>query len=132
MKRKQKIKVIDATTGKTIEVDADALKSGPIRHETISDDLLERVRVIYDGIRDFYGSTLEQFEIGFMRDSHPEKEIAVWERILVATDIVTAAMPNLKRKMVLRTLLAYSMGALTAKEKANPTVKKIIKIGEGR
>jgi hypothetical protein len=113
-------------------VDADALKSGPIRHETISDDLLERVRVIYDGIRDFYGSTLEQFEIGFMRDSHPEKEIAVWERILVATDIVTAAMPNLKRKMVLRTLLAYSMGALTAKEKANPTVKKIIKIGEGR
>jgi hypothetical protein len=50
----------------------------------------------------------------------------------VATDKVTAAMPKLKRKMVLRTLLAYSMGALTAKEKANPTVKKIIKIGEGR
>jgi hypothetical protein len=132
LKRKQKIKVINAVTGKTIEVDADAIRTGPIRHETISDDLLERVRVIYDGIKDFYGSTLEQFEIGFMRDSHPEKEIAVWERILVAMDKVTAAMPRLERKMVLRTLLAYSMRALSAAQMADPTVKKIIEIGEGR
>ena len=26
----------------------------------------------------FLGKTLEQFEIGFMRDTHPESEVAIW------------------------------------------------------
>jgi hypothetical protein len=41
-------------------------------------------------------------------------------------------MPDLDRKMVLRTLLGYSMGGLEPEEQADPVVRKIIEIGEGK
>ena len=128
----RKIKANDSATGKEITVDADALTPGPIRHHTLPDPLLDRVRAVHSTIRDVYSVPLEQFEVGFMRDGHPEKEVAVWERITAAFEKVTRAMPDLDRKAALRTLLAYSMGALTAAERAKPEVVAIIEIaGEG-
>jgi len=127
----RKIKVRDAKTCKLIEVDADSIKTGPIRNKSLSDDLLQQVRAIHSTIRDVYDVTLEQFEIGFMRDAHPEQEVAVWQRIADAYRKVLAAEPTFDRKMVLRTLLAYSMGALTPAELVDPAVKKIVEIGEG-
>ena len=128
----RKIKAKNAKTGEIIEVDIDSLKTGPIRHRSVPDSLLQRIRAVHASIRDVYEMTLEQFEIGFMRDAHPEDEVAAWERIAVAYEKVIAAMPTLDPKTVLRTLLAYSMGALTPEEQAEPTVKRIIGIGEGK
>ncbi len=127
----RKIKAINAKTGELMEVDIDAIKRSPIRNPSLPDALLDRVRAIHERIRDAYTVNLEQFEIGFMRDGHPEKQVAVWERISVAFEKVTKAMPELEKKLVLRTLLAYSMMALTAKEQADPVVKRIIEAAEG-
>src|SRR5450759_3273107 len=46
--------------------------------------MLEMVKAVYDVIGRYIDSTLEQFEIGFMRDMHPEGELAVWCRITKA------------------------------------------------
>lgn len=129
---KRKIKAIDASTGKPIEVDADKIKSGPIRNRSLPEPLLQRVKAIHSSIRHVYDEVLEQFEITFMRDSDPEREVAVWERIVEAFAEVVATMPEVDQKMALRTLLGYSMGALSPEEQADPVVRKIVEIAEGK
>jgi hypothetical protein len=57
------------------------VKLGPIRHETLPPQLLEAIKAIYDLIGPYLTTDLEEFEIGFMRDMHPEREVAVWSSI---------------------------------------------------
>ena len=58
-------------------VDPRELRPGPIRHESLPPDLLGQIRAVYDVIGPLIDMTLEQFEIYFMRDLHPEREVAV-------------------------------------------------------
>src|SRR5262245_27974965 len=62
-------------------IDPRKLVSGPIRHESLPPKLLELVEAIYDVIGPYLETTLEQFEIGFMRDANPESEVAIWASI---------------------------------------------------
>lgn len=65
-------------------IDISRLQPGPIRHESLSPELLEHLQAVYDVIGPYLDTTLEQFEIGFMRDTHPEDEVAVWCSITAA------------------------------------------------
>jgi len=73
---------------KIVKLNADelaALKPGPIRHESLKPETLARIRTIYELIGPYTGvNTLEEWEIGFMRDMHPENEVSVWSRICLA------------------------------------------------
>jgi hypothetical protein len=57
---------------------------GPIRHESLPPELLERIKEVFDIIGPYVNMTLEQFEVGFMRDMHPESEVALWCSIAAA------------------------------------------------
>lgn len=59
-------------------IDPSQLRPGPIRRDSLSPELLERIKAVFDLIGGYLGSTLEQFETGFMRDMHPEREVAIW------------------------------------------------------
>jgi hypothetical protein len=59
-------------------IDPSQLRPGPIRHRTLSPALLEQIKAVYDVIGKYLDMTLEQFEVGFMRDMHPEREVALW------------------------------------------------------
>jgi len=122
----------DVKTGKVRKVDIETIKEGKIRHGGLPAGLLRRIRGVHEHVRDILGRTLEQFEIGFMRDMDPEKEVVIWERLVAAMARVEQALPEVDKNVVLRTLLAYSMGALAPAEKANPLVKKIIKVATGK
>jgi hypothetical protein len=65
-------------------VDLSQLRVGPICHESLPPALLEQIQAVFDVIGPYIGMTLEQFEIGFMRDRHPESEVALWCRITKA------------------------------------------------
>ena len=65
-------------------VDPRSLRPGPIRHETLPPELLDRIKTVFDRIGPYLDTTLEEFEIGFLRDMHPESEVAVWCRITTA------------------------------------------------
>src|SRR6202140_5557293 len=65
-------------------VDPRKLRPGPIRHESLPPELLDRIKAVFDVIGPYINMTLEQFEIGFMRDMHPESEVALWFRITKA------------------------------------------------
>ena len=62
-------------------VDPSEIRPGPIRNEELSADLLEQIGAIYEAIGPYLGTTLEQFEISFMRDASPESEVILWTAI---------------------------------------------------
>ena len=59
-------------------IDLSELHPGPIRHVSLSPEVLELIQVVYEVIGPFLDTTLEQFEIGFMRDAKPESEVVIW------------------------------------------------------
>jgi hypothetical protein len=65
-------------------IDPRKLRPGPIRNETLPPELLDKIKAVFDLIGPYIDMTLEQFEIGFMRDLHPENEVALWCRITAA------------------------------------------------
>jgi hypothetical protein len=65
-------------------IDPRKLRPGPIRNESLPPELLEQISAIFDVIGPYVSTTLEQFEIGFMRDKNPAREVAVWCSITVA------------------------------------------------
>ena len=64
-----------------MKVDPRDLKKGPIRHETLSDDLVSRVRMIRAALLSVYPNSMEFWLDGFKRDVHPEQEVLWWERL---------------------------------------------------
>jgi hypothetical protein len=97
-------------------VDPRTLRPGPIRHESLVPDLLGQIKAVYDVIGPYLGMTLEQFEIDFMRDMHPEREVALWCRIAKAClayheDFLgNETLPNEEERKLLGALVAISTG----------------------
>jgi hypothetical protein len=97
-------------------VDPRTLRLGPIRHKLLPPDLLGQIRAAYDVIGPYIDMTLEQFEIGFMRDMHPEREVALWCGIAKAwlayhEDFLgNETLPNEEERKLLGALIAISTG----------------------
>jgi hypothetical protein len=70
------------------------LKIGPIRHESLSDDVLSAIGTIYSVYGPYSGVTLEEFEVGFMRDADPAREAAVWLNIVWAWETHLRRSPS--------------------------------------
>lgn len=97
-------------------VDPRKLRPGPIRHESLPAEMLEQVKAVYDVIGKYLDTTLEQFEIGFMRDSHPDSEVAVWCSITAAwlayheKYLDDQVLPEEQEKKIVAALIAISTG----------------------
>ena len=97
-------------------VDPSELRPGPIQNESLSPELLEHIRAVYDVVGPYLDTTLEQFEIGFMRDMHPESEVAVWCSITAAwiayheKHLGDELLPDEDEKKLLAALIAISTG----------------------
>lgn len=65
-------------------VDPSQLRPGPIRHESLPPELLEQIKAVFDVIGPYLGTTLEQLEVGLMRDMDPQSEVVVWCSITAA------------------------------------------------
>ena len=97
-------------------VDPRTLRPGPIRHESLPPDLLGLIKAVYDVIGPHIGMTLEQFENDFMRDMHPEREVAIWCGIAKAwlayhEDFLgNEVLPKEEEQKLLGALVAISTG----------------------
>ena len=97
-------------------VDLSQLRPGPIRHESLPPALLEQIQAVFDVIGPYTGMTLEQFEVGFMRDMHPESEVALWCRIAKAwlayheDFLANETQPDEEERKLLGALIAISTG----------------------
>lgn len=87
--------------------------SGPIIHEVLSEDFVERVKAFKDILAEVETIPLENTLNSFRRDHHPEKELAIWEKIAKTYRAAMAEfgeMPLTQKKGILGLLLAVSMG----------------------
>jgi hypothetical protein len=97
-------------------VDPEHLRPGPIRHGSLPPELLERIGAVHGVLGPHLGMTLEQFEVGFMRDMHPETEVALWCSITAAwlayhgKFLDNEALPDAEEKKLLAALVVISTG----------------------
>lgn len=97
-------------------VDLSKLRPGPIRHESLPPELLEQIKAIHDVIGKYLGMNLEKFEIGFMRDMHPDREVALWGSITAAwigyheKYLKDEVLPDEAEKKLLGALIGISTG----------------------
>src|SRR5262249_25418081 len=103
------------------------MEPGPIRHETLPQELLEEIRAVHDVLGDYLNMTLEEFTQGFQRDESPETEIGLWLGITAVwiayheeylNDEVMA--PHDERRL-LSALIAISSGETDAAKLGVPT-----------
>ncbi len=96
------------------------LKPSSRRYEGLPNELLVRVRLIHQTLRDVVEQTLDEMVDLFCRDLHPQKEIEVWERIAVAYREVQDefSLSSEKKRTLFKTLLGLSMGNQVNIEKA--------------
>jgi len=88
--------------------------AGPIQHEALSPDLINRIKKYRDLLGDADPGSLEDVIDSFRCDVRPEKEIAIWERIAHVFQNVAAGhkITDLtQRRQVLAALLLISNGA---------------------
>ena len=91
-------------------------RQGPIRHESLPPEMIEQIKAVYDVIGPYLNMTLEQFEIKFMRDVHPEIEVSLWRTITVAwlryheTFLDGQTLRQEKEKQRLAALISISAG----------------------
>ena len=63
------------------EVEISKLRQGPIRHATLSDEFIKRIKTFKEILVDVEKISLEKTIDSFQRDMHPEREIRIWEHI---------------------------------------------------
>lgn len=97
-------------------VDPRQLRPGPIRHKSLPPDLLELIKAVFEVIGPYIGMTLEELEVGFMRDMHPASEVALWCRIAKGwlayheKFLHNQRLPDDEEKKMLGALIAISTG----------------------
>src|SRR6516162_649662 len=57
---------------------------GPSRHENLSPESLATGRSTYQDVGRYIFPSFEQWELGFLRERHPERELATWASIAKA------------------------------------------------
>jgi hypothetical protein len=90
------------------------LRPGPICHESLTDEQTETIRQIHEILSPYLNTSFEQFELNFLRDLHPEREILIWTLIAHAHQRFRAECPSAtdeESKEAFKGLLLISMGA---------------------
>ena len=65
----------------TKKVNIADVQLGPIRHGVLPGELLERIKAFKHILGAVEPASLDQTIENFKRDAHPDREVAVWERI---------------------------------------------------
>ena len=85
---------------------ADDVKEGPVRHPPFGEDLMSYIRDIQAAFAEHRPLTVEQWEEGFRRDVHAEREIAGFSYAADVYRRFTASEPSAeKRRDVYRLLI---------------------------
>jgi len=86
------------------------LKLGPIRRENLTGEMLALARFTFDRIGKHCQPTFEQWELMFLRDMHPERELILWTRMAYAFQQYSEMHPDADSEGVQKDLLSLSFG----------------------
>jgi hypothetical protein len=91
------------------------LHVGPIRHPTLPDDFIARVKAFKAILEDVDTAPIEKTIDDFKRDEHPEAELVIWERIANTFELFLAHNPTTD-PAIRRDIFAVLLGASTGQE----------------
>ncbi len=87
------------------------IQAGPIRHpEGLTPFQVEWMRALYKRVGHYMYPAFEQWELGFMRDTHPEMEIMIWEAIARVYEFYVGKHPDCDPKDSMLRIAAISSG----------------------
>ena len=101
------------TLGELMQKVADGeIRLSPIRREALSPELEHAVRNVWHRCAKYMSfSSFEEFEIGFLRDQHPEQEVRVWQKIAAEFEAYIADNPEADKGEVVAKYVLESMAA---------------------
>jgi|TARA_B110000196_G_C21133460_1_gene659747 hypothetical protein len=67
--------------GEIFWIDSNDLNPSKYQHPVFEGDRKKRVQTILTKLEEVYPQTYEEWEDGFRRDTNPDNEISIWERI---------------------------------------------------
>ena len=71
-----------ATSQPRVEwVDPNLVQPGPVRRESLTPEQMTRIRRLQAVFAEVDGQSVEQWVDNFKRDFHPDRELAVWEKM---------------------------------------------------
>ena len=103
------------------------LHRGPLQHESLTPDQLQRIARLRDVLVEAYPMTLDGWVDGFMRDANPESEIQIIEACAAVFQRLTAQMalrPDEKKRV-------YSVLCVISAGGAGPELASAIPAGRG-
>jgi hypothetical protein len=96
------------------EVRLSDLKFGPIRNPVLPGEFIERIKAFKKILSEFDSVPLDETIDNFKRDTDPESELVIWERIASTYQLYLSHNPTTDsaiRKEIFAVLLGASMGA---------------------
>ena len=104
------------------------------RAETLPAELIDRIALIYHTFQPYLSVSLEQTIDNFKYDTHPEQEIALWERMgrTVLTLTYQDSWPEDKIAKVVKVILGLSMGQVQGNELDEEDMQRVIAIWSDR
>lgn len=82
----------------------------PLRHESLPPELETLCRKTFESVGKFRRPTYEQWELDFLRDTHPESELAIWKEIGAALRAWGEKHPGGDMKLASHLLAMISTG----------------------
>lgn len=123
---------VKTESGKWIDVHPSELVEEPLVHHTLSDSLLSRIALAYDMLREVityneHRMSLEQFEVGFMREPNPDATLDIWLRVGSAYQTALSYFPNdpYTKQQIYRWLILLVMGSVTDEDRQKEEVRII-------
>lgn len=95
------------------QVPLSELHPGPILHPTLPDSVIERIKAFKEILGDVDETSLEKTIDNFKRDTHPENEVVIWERIASTFQMFLSHNPTTDlaiKKDIFTVLVGASMG----------------------
>lgn len=92
-------------------VDQHAIQQGPTLHDSLPDQILERIKIVHSIFADVDGTPLDKWIDDFKRDLDPEGNVKIWEEMAVAYSSFCnkRELPLETRKEVFKVVLLRSM-----------------------
>ena len=103
---------ISRLSAQTETLSVKSIRPAPIRHETLSEELVGRIRLVRASLLGAYTHSMDFWMDGFKRDAHPSAEVSYWERIAAVyreyTSMATVTLTREQHEAVFRFILALS------------------------
>jgi len=97
---------VDGVEG-TVYIHVDHLEPGPILHDSLPLPLVSRIQAIAGLLDEVYPQTEDEWIDGFRRESDPEVEVQLWERIAAKYGALTTGIDDVDRKIDIFHVLAH-------------------------